>query len=176
MAGRPHIKRHDEEGRIYHRSQWNNGSAILEYLVQTTTSEQWSKIITTSRSPFKAVISDPRVEFIALDFSQKPEVLAEKMRGICEEVTHAYFSSYIHKDDFAELNAANSSLFENFLSALLEVSVIVSVPVKRWQKTAPLGAVFGVLYASLFHYNAHDLPRLVHRGASSLTRLQTCIQ
>lgn len=37
------------------------------------------------------------------------------MRGICEEVTHAYFSCYIHKDDFAELNAANSSLFENFL-------------------------------------------------------------
>jgi nucleoside-diphosphate-sugar epimerase len=98
------------------------GSAILEYLVQTTTSEQWSKIITTSRSPFKTTISDPRVEFIALDFSQKPDTLVGKMRGLCKEVTHAYFSSYVHKDDFAELNTANSSLFENFLSALLEVS------------------------------------------------------
>jgi nucleoside-diphosphate-sugar epimerase len=48
------------------------GSAILEYLVQTTTSEQWSKIITTSRSPFKTTVSDPRISFIALDFSRNP--------------------------------------------------------------------------------------------------------
>jgi nucleoside-diphosphate-sugar epimerase len=98
------------------------GSAILEHLIQTTTSEQWSKIITTSRSTFKSTISDPRVEFIALDFSQKPDILVKEMRGLCREVTHAYFSSYVHKDDFAELNTANSSLFENFLTALLEVS------------------------------------------------------
>jgi hypothetical protein len=39
------------------------GSAILEYLVQTTNSEQWSKIVITSHSPFKSAISDPRVEF-----------------------------------------------------------------------------------------------------------------
>jgi nucleoside-diphosphate-sugar epimerase len=98
------------------------GSAILEYLIQTTNSEQWSKIIITSRSPFKSTISDPRVEFIALDFSQKPEILAEKMCWVCKEVTHAYFASYVHVDDFAELNTANRSLFENFLNALLEVS------------------------------------------------------
>lgn len=66
------------------------GSAILEYLVQTTTSEQWSKIITTSRGPFKTTVSDPRVSFIALDFSQKPDVLAKTMRGVCNDVTHAY--------------------------------------------------------------------------------------
>ena len=98
------------------------GGAILEYLVQTTTSEEWSKIVTTSRSPFKTTVSDPRVSFIALDFSQKPDVLLKEMRGVCKEVTHAYFSSYVHKDDFAELNTANSSLFENFLTALMEAS------------------------------------------------------
>jgi len=45
------------------------------------------------------------------------------MRGVCKEITHAYFPPYIHVNDFAELNAANKSLFENFLNALLEVSL-----------------------------------------------------
>ena len=98
------------------------GSAIFEYLVKTTTPEQWSKIITTSRSPFQTNINDPRVEFIALDFSQEPAKLVEKMRSVCKNVTHAYFSSYVHKDDFAELNTANRLLFENFLTALIEVA------------------------------------------------------
>lgn len=98
------------------------GSAILEYLVQTTTAEQWSKIVTTSRSPFQTTINDLRVDFIALDFSQKPEILVEKMSGICKDVTHAYFSSYVHKDNFAELNTANRALFENFLTALVDVA------------------------------------------------------
>ena len=97
------------------------GSAILEYLAITTTSEQWSKIIATSRSPFQTNINDPRVEFIALDFSQ-PTALVDKMRDVCKGVTHAYFSSYVHKDDFAELNTANRALFENFLTALVEVA------------------------------------------------------
>ena len=98
------------------------GSAILEYLVSTTESDQWSKIITTSRSPFKTNVKDPRVEFIALDFSKKPAELVESMKGLCANVTHAYFSSYVHKDDFAELNKANSSLFENFLDAVVKVA------------------------------------------------------
>ena len=98
------------------------GSAILEYLVKQTTAEQWSKIIATSRSPFKTIISDPRVEFIALDFSQSASSLVKKMQSACDTVTHAYFSSYVHRDDFAELNSANRALFENFLSALVEVA------------------------------------------------------
>ncbi|CAG7926822.1 unnamed protein product [Penicillium olsonii] len=97
------------------------GSAILEHLVKYNTSE-WSRIIITSRSPLKTTVSDPRVEFIALDFSNSSETLAEQMRAQCADVTHAYFSSYVHKDDFAELNKANRSLFENFLSALISVS------------------------------------------------------
>ncbi len=99
------------------------GSAILEYLAKTTTPEQWSKIITTSRSPFQTNIKDPRVEFIALDFSQEPARLVKKMHDVCKDVTHAYFSSYVHRDDFAELNTANRALFENFLTALLEVAL-----------------------------------------------------
>ncbi|KAJ5869912.1 hypothetical protein N7455_004853 [Penicillium solitum] len=98
------------------------GSAILEHLAKHTTASEWSRIIITSRSPLKTTVSDPRVEFIALDFSNPPEKLAEQMGVQCAEVTHAYFSSYVHKDDFVELNKANRSLFENFLSTLISVS------------------------------------------------------
>lgn len=67
-------------------------------------------------------MSDARVEFIPLDFSKHSDTLATEMKEICALVTHAYFSSYVHKDDFAELNTANSALFENFLTALVAVS------------------------------------------------------
>ncbi|CBF84432.1 hypothetical protein AN9028.2 [Aspergillus nidulans FGSC A4] len=98
------------------------GSAILEYLVKNTTASEWERIIITSRSPLKTAVNDSRVEFIALDFSNPPEKLADQMRSQCADVTHAYFSSYVHKDDFAELNEANRSLFENFLNALVDVA------------------------------------------------------
>jgi nucleoside-diphosphate-sugar epimerase len=98
------------------------GSAILEYLVKNTTAKEWSRLIVTSRSPFKTTVHDDRITFVALDFSQDSQILAEKMRAECGEVTHAYFSSYVHKDDFTELNQANEALFRNFLDALLAVA------------------------------------------------------
>lgn len=99
-----------------------SGSAILEYLVENTTREEWSSIIVSSRSPFKTTVSDPRIQFVALDFTQDPSTLAKLMRDVCSPVTHAYFCSYVHKDDFSELNAANAALFENFVDALEQVS------------------------------------------------------
>ena len=48
--------------------------------------------------------------------------LVKKMKDICAPVTHAYFSSYVHRDDFVELNMVNKALFENFLTALLDVA------------------------------------------------------
>ncbi|KAE8372124.1 hypothetical protein BDV26DRAFT_302213 [Aspergillus bertholletiae] len=98
------------------------GSAILDHLVKYTTQQEWKRIIITSRSPLTLDIQDPRVEFLALDFSKPTDVLAQDMSPLCAEVTHAYFSSYVHKDDFTELNEANRSLFENFLEALLAVA------------------------------------------------------
>ncbi|KAE8346313.1 hypothetical protein BDV24DRAFT_158557 [Aspergillus arachidicola] len=98
------------------------GSAILDHLVKYTTDEEWRRIIITSRSPLTLSVQDPRVEFIALDFSKPVDVLAQDMSPPCTEVTHAYFSSYVHKDSFAELNVANRSLFKNFLDALLLVT------------------------------------------------------
>ena len=98
------------------------GSAILEYLARKTTKEEWSQIIVTSRSPFKTTVQDPRISFVALDLTQEPKSLVEVMRKPCAPVTHAYFSSYVHKDDFGELNTANKALFDNFLNALLQVA------------------------------------------------------
>lgn len=99
-----------------------SGGAILEYLVQHTTPAQWSEIIVTSRSPFQTTVSDPRIKFIALDYTDNVDSLAQKMHGICEKVTHAYFCSYIHKDDFAELYTANAALFDNFIESLERVA------------------------------------------------------
>ena len=86
------------------------GSAILEYLVKTTTTSEWSKIVVTSRSPFKRTVQDDRITFIALDFSNDPSILIEQMHLVCADVTHAYFPSYVRKDDFSELNNANEAL------------------------------------------------------------------
>ena len=99
-----------------------SGTAILEYLAEKTTAEDWESIIVTSRSPFKSTVTDPRVKFIALDFTEDVSSLVRKMEGVCESVTHAYFCSYIHKDDFAELNAANAQLFDHFIEAIEKVA------------------------------------------------------
>ena len=99
-----------------------SGTAILEHLAEKTTGADWESIIVTSRSPFKTTIKDDRVTFIALDFTEDVSTLSEKMKVICEPVTHAYFCSYIHKDDFAELNSANAQLFENFVDAIEQVA------------------------------------------------------
>lgn len=98
------------------------GSAILEHLTKNTTVDEWSRILLTSCSPLSITVRDPRVEFIALDFSKDPRVLVQEMNPVCADVTHAYFSSYVHKDDLSELNKASRSLFENFLQALLAVA------------------------------------------------------
>lgn len=99
-----------------------SGTAILEYLAEKTTSDEWESIIVTSRSPFKTTVEDPRVKFVALDFTEDVSSLLKKMKGVCDPVTHAYFCSYIHKDDFDELNTANAQLFEHFLDTIEEVA------------------------------------------------------
>ena len=72
----------------------------------------------SSRSPLKNYWQDPRVEFVALDFLDPVESLTKKMSAVCENVTHAYYTSYVHTDDFARLRDLNVPLFENFLTAI----------------------------------------------------------
>ncbi|KAI0184876.1 hypothetical protein EV127DRAFT_485679 [Xylaria flabelliformis] len=95
-----------------------SGGAIVEHLCNKSTSDEWESIIITSRSPSNLTITDPRIKFIALDFTHDVHSLVEKMKEVCGPVSHAYFCSYLHKDDFAESYAINKTLFENFLNAL----------------------------------------------------------
>jgi nucleoside-diphosphate-sugar epimerase len=94
------------------------GSAIAEYLARQTTKEQWRKIIVTSRSSARLPLDDPRFSFVELDFTKPIEELITVMEKTCSDTTHAFFSSYVHKDSFEELASVNCALFENFLTAL----------------------------------------------------------
>lgn len=77
-----------------------------------------SKIIITSRRPLSAYWQDPRIEFIALDYLSPVADLIEATEVICKNVTHAFFTSYVHVDDFKVLKEKNVPLFTNFLDSL----------------------------------------------------------
>lgn len=97
------------------------GSYILEHLSNQPWSE-WSELIATSRSSLEIIATDDRIKFIPLDFTKPPAELISEMRTICSKVTHAFFSSYIHDDDFAQLNVKNAGIFEHFLDSITAVA------------------------------------------------------
>lgn len=76
------------------------------------------RIIITSRTPTKTHWQDPRVEFVAIDFLAPLEEVIQAMESHCSGVTHAYFTSYVHIDNFKLLAETNIPLFENFLNAI----------------------------------------------------------
>lgn len=94
-----------------------SGNAIVEYLIKQSRSE-WCRIVITSRSPPRNYWQDPRVEFVALDFLEPVEMTIQKMFPYCRDVTHAFYTSYVHNDDFTKLRDLNVPLFENFLVAI----------------------------------------------------------
>ena len=98
------------------------GSALIRHLAEKTGPDEWSEIIATSLSPLQCTVKDDRITFIPLDFTKDANSLIPEMRPVCAKVTNAYFSSYVHEDDFQNLNKANKALFENFLDSLLEVA------------------------------------------------------
>ena len=98
-----------------------SGSALVEYIMGRSENE-WSMIIITSRSPLIAKWQDPRVRFISLDFLEPVEQLTEQMHDLCAVVTHAFFLSYVHVDDFTKLRDFNEPLFYNFLHAIDRVA------------------------------------------------------
>ena len=72
----------------------------------------------SSRSPLKYHWQDPRVYFVAVDFLDSLETIIAQMNPLCADVTHAFFTSYVHSDDFERLRDANVPLFKNFLTAI----------------------------------------------------------
>ncbi|KAH7084605.1 hypothetical protein BKA63DRAFT_484663 [Paraphoma chrysanthemicola] len=97
-----------------------SGNAIVQHLVGEPKSE-WDRIIVTSNSPPKTQWPDARVDFIPLDFLRPVDELAGAMQETCRGVTHAFFTSYVHTDDFTKLNT-NVILFRNFMDALDKVA------------------------------------------------------
>lgn len=72
----------------------------------------------TSRRPLPNAWTDPRVEFVAIDFLDSPEEITAKVKHACSNVTHAFFTSYVHSDDFTLLPVKNIPLFRNFIDAV----------------------------------------------------------
>lgn len=81
-----------------------------------------SKIVVTSRRPLLYYWQDPRIEFVAVDFLDPLKHIIETLRAVCKEVTHAYFTSYVHVADFNALRDKNVPLFRNFLEAVNSVA------------------------------------------------------
>ncbi|KAJ5326862.1 uncharacterized protein MYU51_001541 [Penicillium brevicompactum] len=93
-----------------------SGSAIVDHLIKQPHSE-WSEIIITSRSPIKSTQIDSRVRFVAIDFLRPVEEIVEQIKDLCKNVTHAFFTSYVHDNDFSILYKKNGPLFRHFLEA-----------------------------------------------------------
>ncbi|KAG8163154.1 hypothetical protein KVR01_007632 [Diaporthe batatas] len=98
------------------------GNALVEHLIRQPESE-WSEIIITSRrKPTQVFWQDPRIRFLALDFLKPVEELKAAMEPLCGHVTHAFYASYVHSADFAQLRTHNVPLFEHFLVAIDSVA------------------------------------------------------
>jgi hypothetical protein len=62
------------------------------------------------------------VTFVAADFLNPVETLTKQLGTLCKDVTHAFFTSYVHTADFKHLRDANVPLFKNFLDTLDSIS------------------------------------------------------
>lgn len=58
------------------------------------------------------------MEFVAIDFLKPVETIVNQIKTLCKDVTHAYFTSYVHSVDFSILAEKNCPLFRNFLEAV----------------------------------------------------------
>jgi nucleoside-diphosphate-sugar epimerase len=98
-----------------------SGNAIIEHLIRQPKTE-WSRIVITSRKSLKNFWQDDRVEYFALDYLKPHDEIVAAMQPYCEDVTHAFYTSYVHTDDFSQLPVYNVPLWENFLKGLEEVA------------------------------------------------------
>ncbi len=55
---------------------------------------------------------------MAIEFLEPVESIVAKLPPVCKKVTHAYYTSYVHTDDFTKLRDLNVPLFEHFLTAI----------------------------------------------------------
>lgn len=102
------------------------------------------------------------MEFVAIDFLSPIETIIQKMLPLCQEVTHAYYTSYVHTDDFDRLRDLNVPLFQNFLTAIDTVagSSLQRVCLQTGGKVRDLESLYHhilivMLTRLLQHYGCH---------------------
>ncbi|KEF51219.1 uncharacterized protein A1O9_12722 [Exophiala aquamarina CBS 119918] len=137
-----------------------SGNAIIEQLIRTS-SDDWSKIIVSSKSVLLERWQDPRIEFIALDFLEPVDSIIKQMTPSCQAITHAFYTSYVHSEDFAKLPEYNIPLFKNFLTAVDSVAGknLLRVCLQTGAKN------YGLHLGPMVHCPAtEDLPRYNDKG------------
>lgn len=77
-----------------------------------------SKIVLTSRRQLPLAWADPRIDFIAIDFSGSVEGNVKKLESLASDVTHVFYTAYAHSDSFKGLPELNVPLFKNFLDVV----------------------------------------------------------
>lgn len=59
--------------------------------------------------------------FVAIDLLDPTENIKQSLSTLVENVTHAFFTSYVHTANFDTLREKNIPLFANFIDALDEL-------------------------------------------------------
>jgi hypothetical protein len=58
------------------------------------------------------------MDFVAIDFMEPVIKNIEKLKTICADVTHVYYTSYVHSSDLKRLPEKNVPLFKSFLDVM----------------------------------------------------------
>jgi nucleoside-diphosphate-sugar epimerase len=92
------------------------GNALIEWLSKNTTSQEWSKIIATSRKEFKFNINhDDRVQFVSIDFEKgEAEIKKKLLECGAQDVTHVFYTAYVHSPFDKMLVKYNVPMFKEF--------------------------------------------------------------
>jgi nucleoside-diphosphate-sugar epimerase len=96
-----------------------SGRAIIEQLC----SSDWKKIFAVSRTKKEdETIQDERLVHVYIDLDKKEDLLVPLLREIgAQEVTHVFWTAYVHSKNEQELIERNSPLFIKFLKAFLRL-------------------------------------------------------
>ncbi|CAG8065385.1 unnamed protein product [Penicillium salamii] len=91
-----------------------SGGAIIDHLVKQPDSP-----ISSSLRGVRSSLSAPTQEFDSLQSTSYDRLrrLLSRSGVLCKNVTHAFFPSYVHDNDFSVLHVKNGPLFRNFLEA-----------------------------------------------------------
>lgn len=77
-----------------------------------------SQIVVSSRRQLPAYWADPRIDFVAIDFTDPVEENVNRLKSLCRDVTHVFYTSYVHADDFKGLPEKNVPLFKCFMDVM----------------------------------------------------------